>query len=165
MKCTIVIVSYNTKELTRNCLKSILTKKWENEFEVVISDNNSLDGTTELIKKEFPKIKVIKNKENLGFSKGCNIVLKQTKSPFYLLLNSDTIVLDSSLDNLLKFMQENNYHIASCKLLNTDKTLQPNAGDLPTFLPVFKALCIKRADHLGAWLFSTQPELNPSRQN
>lgn len=140
MKCTIVIVSFNTKELIINCLRSILSKKWKNDFDIVVSDNNSTDGSMEQIEKEFPRVRIIKNKENLGFSRGNNVAIEQIKNPFYLLLNSDVLVLDHSLDNLLSFMKDGKYQIVSCKLLNSDKTFQPNAGDLPTLVPVLNWL-------------------------
>lgn len=149
----IIILSFNTKDLTLKCLDSIYSKKWQVDFEVWIVDNGSTDGSVEQIKKKYKEVNIIENPLNLGFTAGNNVGLKKAKAKTYLLLNSDTEVLDDSLDNLYNFAQNNNFGIISAKLLNKDKTLQPNAGNLPfgislfvwisgldDFLPIFKKL-------------------------
>lgn len=136
---TIVILNYNTKDLTLKCLKSIFKRKWNTAFEVWAVDNASTDTSVEEIKKNFPKVKLIASNKNLGFSKGNNLALRKTykKARYSLLLNSDTEVLPRSLDNLIKFAENSGAGIASCKLLNPDGSFQPNGGELPRFLPMF----------------------------
>lgn len=135
MKASIIIVNYNTKQLLNDCLKSIVEKKWKNDFDILVVDNASIDGSVEMIKKEFPKVFFIKSDENLGFTGGNNLALKKVDTDLVILLNSDTEVLKDSLDNLVDFAMQNDYGIVSCKLLNKDKSLQPNAGELPFGMP------------------------------
>lgn len=137
MKLAVVILSFNTKELLQDCLSSIFEKKWQTDFEVWLVDNGSADGSAQMVKKNFPKVKLIESKENLGFTGGNNLALKKAQADYYLLLNSDTVVLDGSIDKLINFADNHDFGILSCKLLNKDKTLQPNAGDLPTLFPTF----------------------------
>ncbi len=138
----VVILSFNTKELTRRCLESIYNNKWESDLQVILVDNASSDSTVEMVKKEFSKVQLIISPENLGFSRGNNLGLEAADAKYYLFLNSDTEVLPGSLDSLLKFAQNSpeDYGIISAKLLNPDKTLQPNAGYLPYFGAMFNWL-------------------------
>lgn len=133
----IIIVNYNTKDLLRRCQKSVLNKKWKHSIEIWVVDNASTDGSPEMIEKEFSKIKLIKSGKNLGFSGGNNLALEKAKAEYYLLLNSDTEVSEGSLDALIDSMKSNAYDAASCKLVNPDGSLQPNAGDLPFGVPLF----------------------------
>lgn len=137
MSCAVIILSYNTKDLLRNCLNSIYEKKWKQKFDIYVVDNASVDGSSAMVKKDFTEVSLIENKENLGFTKGNNQILKSVKADFYLLLNSDTEVFDGSLDNLVEFVNESDYGIASCKLVFRDGVFQSNAGFLPMFFPLF----------------------------
>lgn len=131
MQVSVIILSYNTKEILKNCLESIFNKKWENQFEFWVVDNASSDGSAEMVAKDFPKVNLIKSDKNLGYTGGNNIALKKISSEIVILLNSDTLVLEHSLDELVHLLADGNYAVGSCKLLNYDKTLQPNAGNLP----------------------------------
>lgn len=137
MITTIIIVSFNTKDLLRDCLSSIFSNHWQYKFQVAVMDNASSDGSVEMVKKDFPEVILIQNKSNLGFAGGNNTALRKFKSDLYLLLNSDTLLLDGALDSLIDFMGRTDFDIGSGKLLNKDKSLQPNAGDLPLGLPLF----------------------------
>lgn len=134
---SIIIVSYNSKKLTLDCLKSIYSQKWDLTYETWVVDNNSSDGSVEAIKRKYPKVHLLENKKNLGFGSANNIVLKRSKSKYCLLLNSDTNLLKNSLDNLVKFSNQNSFAITSCKLIYPNGEFQPNAGDLPGFFPTF----------------------------
>ncbi|KKQ67178.1 MAG: glycosyltransferase [Candidatus Daviesbacteria bacterium GW2011_GWA2_38_24] len=127
----VIILNYNTNKLTQDCIRSVLKNTKDIKYEIWVVDNASTDKSVEEIKKNFPEINLIENKENGGFSKGNNLALKKAKVKYYLLLNSDTIVLDNALKNLVDFAKENNFDIVSCKLLNNDKSFQPNVGNLP----------------------------------
>lgn len=137
MDLTVVVLNYNTKELLLSCLRSIFDKSWKRDIKVMVVDNASSDGSCEAVRKTFPKIEVVQSDKNLGFAGGNNLGLKRVRSKYCLLLNSDTEVLDGSLDNLIDFMERMGFGIGSCKLLNKNKSLQPNAGDLPLGLPLF----------------------------
>ncbi len=131
-KVLISVINYRTQELTERCLESIQNKKWKNDFEIKVVDNNSGDGSLEYLKKKFSKIDFIKSPKNLGFAGGHNLVLKDVKADYVLILNSDTEVLANTLDKMVEFMEGNvQIGIASCKVLGFDGKLQPNGGDLP----------------------------------
>lgn len=132
MKVLISIVNYNTRDLTSNCINSILSKKWKNDVEIWLVDNASTDGSFEMIRREFPNVKLIKNSSNTGFGAGHNLVLKENEGDYYLVLNSDCKLEDNVIDEMVKFMEKNSdCGISSCKILGFDGKLQPNSGDLP----------------------------------
>ncbi len=127
----IIIVNYNTCDLTLDCLHSIYSKKWKTDFDVVVVDNNSSDNSASQIEKKFPQVLLIKSKENLGFSNGNNLGIKKVPARNYMLLNSDTKILDEAIDKLMNFLENTNFDIVTCKLVNSDGSFQPNGGGLP----------------------------------
>lgn len=137
MDLTIIILNYNTSNLLRNCLSSIFEKNWSAYLKVWVVDNASTDDSVRMVKKNFPKVKIIQSRKNLGFAGGNNLGLKDVTSKYTLLLNSDTIIRDQALDNLVDFAMRGGYDICSCRLLNQDGTFQPNTGDLPYPLAIF----------------------------
>ncbi len=117
MQLSIIIVSYNTKELLEDCLKSVSIAKAKIDSEVYVVDNNSHDGTVEMVKKDFPWVKLIANGKNLGFSKANNQAIKKAKGDFVLILNPDTRVLPETLTKMLGFMKENpQVGVATCRV-------------------------------------------------
>ena len=138
---TISIINYKTKKLTSDCLESILQKKWQISYDIWLVDNASQDGSIEYFKKKYPKINIIESKKNLGFAGGHNLVLNKAKSKYYLILNSDTKVLDQVLDEMVYFMDQHpQCGISSCKILGFDNKLQPSSGDLPIGMALFNWL-------------------------
>lgn len=104
---SIIIVSYNTKDILRECLSSVfryLPKRIQ--YEVIIVDNASSDGSIEMMKKEFPKITVIENKENVGFSKANNTGVEKAKGKYILFLNSDTKIMHDVFTEMIRFMEK-----------------------------------------------------------
>lgn len=102
---TIVILSYNTKEYLRRCLNS-LAQGDHSRWAVIVADNASTDGSSEMVQQEFSWVKLVQNAENLGFAAGNNVVLKEVKTPYVMLLNSDTEVLPPyTFDPLLKWFE------------------------------------------------------------
>lgn len=129
MNVTIIIVNWNAKELLRQCLRSLYVTACNVAFEVYVVDNNSSDGSTEIVKSEFPQIKLIENKRNEGFARANNKALCHAKGRYVLLLNSDTVVLDRTLDKMLAFMDEHREAgVVGCKLINKDGSLQLSAA-------------------------------------
>lgn len=125
---TITIVSWNTRELTRNCLRSLLTESVKRIAEVHVVDNDSKDGTVEMIRQNFPEVKLFANKENLGFARANNQSWNEANGRYWLLLNSDTIVKPPAIEKLIAFMDANlQAGMATAKLLNFDGTPQPCA--------------------------------------
>jgi N-acetylglucosaminyl-diphospho-decaprenol L-rhamnosyltransferase len=136
IKLSVVILSYNTQDLTLACLKSIASQHQEElgkkELEVVVVDNASTDDSASAISRlQFPasSLKLIQSKENLGFGKGCNFGAKEAQGKYILFLNSDTEILDKGLLRMAKFLEEHKQAaILGGKLENTDGSLQPSAG-------------------------------------
>lgn len=123
MKVSVVILSWNTKPLLRDCLKSIKQKE---VFEIIVVDNNSTDGSQEMVKKEFPKVKLIENKRNLGFAMGNNQGIRVASGDLIMLLNSDTVVEKGAIPQLVAFYQrQKNKNLAfSPLLLSPNGTIQ-----------------------------------------
>jgi GT2 family glycosyltransferase len=125
MTLSIVIVNYNAENLLRGCLESIYTGANGTPFDVWVVDNNSRDNSVRMIKSQFPKVKVIENRSNVGFSKANNMVISQSRSEYVLLLNPDTLVIGDAIDRVVKFMNEHpEVGISGCKVLNKNRTLQ-----------------------------------------
>lgn len=137
-KLSIVIVSYNTKDVLKQCINSIKSIIKSVDYEIVIVDNNSTDDTKKYLKKiKNKKIKTIFNKENLGFAAGNNIGIKKSKSKYILLLNSDTYFKNDFLGKLLTWMENHKKAgIASCALKNKDGSVQGTGGYFPNLLRV-----------------------------
>jgi len=110
MDLSIIIVNYRTYELTKNAIKSVL-ETVKSSYEIFVVDNDSQDGSYEKFKSSFDseianeKLKLIANDSNQGFSSANNIAIKKSKGNFILLLNSDTIVEEGSIDNLLDYIK------------------------------------------------------------
>lgn len=125
MKLSVIIVNYNVKEYLQNLLYSLDKAAAGIQYEVIIVDNASDDGSVELLKDKFPYVKLIVNDKNLGFGKANNIGLALSKGEFILLINPDTIIQEDTLTKLLSFFKLNNQiGLAGCKILNPDGTLQ-----------------------------------------
>lgn len=104
---SIIIVNYNQKKITLECLKS-LEKITYPSFEIIVVDNNSFDRSTQIIRKKYPKIKVIESNENLGYAGGNNLGLKYCSSDYILILNNDTKVEPNFLEPLIEDMVSDN---------------------------------------------------------
>ncbi|MCB2221959.1 MAG: glycosyltransferase family 2 protein [Bacteroidetes bacterium] len=104
MKLSIVIVNYNVKYFLEQCLHSVRKAIEGLEAEVLIVDNNSVDGSVEMLHEKFPEFNTLANDENLGFSKANNLAIKQSKGEFILLLNPDTVVEDDTFRKIIDFM-------------------------------------------------------------
>lgn len=123
---SIIIVSFNTCEVTKQCLNSIYKSNWKDSFEIIIVDNNSYDGSVEMIRETFPNVKVIANKENKLFSIANNQGAAIAKGKYLLLLNSDTIVKENNIQKMIDFFERcpENIICIGPKILNLDGTLQ-----------------------------------------
>ena len=140
---SVIILSFNTKDITGRCLsklqvaKDYCEKRLKNKVQVIVLDNASSDGSTELIKSDYPWVKLIVSKENLGFSKGNNVAMRQSKNPFILLLNSDVYVEEESLYKALAYFRVNlNCDILGARLDYSTGKLQPSCGNLPNPLNI-----------------------------
>ncbi|MCL5435643.1 MAG: glycosyltransferase family 2 protein [Patescibacteria group bacterium] len=126
MDLSVIIVNYNTKELLKRCLLSVFASKTSFSFEVWVSDNGSTDGSIEMVKKEFPQVRLSENGANLGFSKANNIALKQAQGENLLLLNSDTEVRPETLTRSMEYIKEHSeVGVLGCKVLLPNGQLDP----------------------------------------
>lgn len=134
---SVVIVSYNTKDLLRNCLKSIQSGDAGLVSEIIVVDNKSSDGSQQMVAEEFPQVLLIKNSENLGYAKAVNRGISQSRSKYILVLNPDIEVMEGSILNLWRFMETHpDVGIAGAQLLNPDGSIQMSCRTFYTF-PVF----------------------------
>lgn len=114
MQVSIILVSYNTAELTRNCLNSVYEKTKDVDFEIYVVDNNSTDGSAEMLESEFPQVKLIKNTENKGFGAANNIAIKECKGKYVFLLNTDTLLINNAIKILYDFMEKRENSDVGC---------------------------------------------------
>lgn len=132
MELSIIIVNYNTKNLTLSCINSIKSADFTGKYEIIVVDNHSEDGSLEALEK-LKSIKLIKNSDNLGFAKANNIGIKKALGKYILLLNSDTKVKKGSLDRLVSFAKSHDKAgVVGAKLLNKDGSVQPSAFHFPS---------------------------------
>lgn len=106
MKLSVIIVNYNVKYFIEQCLISVNKALQNIDSEVFVVDNNSSDGSIELLKNRFPQIKLIENKENTGFAKANNQAIKLASGEYVLLLNPDTLVEEDTFAKCLDFMDK-----------------------------------------------------------
>lgn len=130
MKVSVVIINFNTKKLTEQCIASVINTT-KCDFEIIVVDNSS--KSEEKYISDSPLVKVI-NSENKGFGHACNIGMKNSSGDFYLMLNSDTIVHDGAIDKCAEYMSSHeNIGALGCKTILADGTLDHNCKrGLPT---------------------------------
>ncbi len=106
-KLSIIIVNYNVKHFLEQCLISVFNACANIQSEIFVVDNNSVDGSCAMVKERFPKVKLLENKKNYGFSYANNQAIKQAKGEYILLLNPDTVVEEDSFEKCIQFMDIN----------------------------------------------------------
>ena len=183
MILSVIIVSYNTSELTLQTIKSCLTEindsnLLKSKTEIIVVDNNSSDASIKTIKQLLSTIHIplslIQNKNNNGFAKANNQGIKKATGKYILLLNSDTIVRPHALERLVKAMDKfeddettaylSSYHgqldrlgILAASLLNPDGSSQPQGGSFPNLISLSShMLLLDDIPIIGKWLPSTQ---------
>lgn len=150
MDLSIIIVSYNTKKLTEDCLNSVMRSLKTAAFtwEIIVIDNVSTDGTKEMLPKKFPEVRTVFNDENVGFGRANNQGIRMAQGSYIFLLNSDTVVVNNAVGKLYSFARQHPHAFVGPKLLNADRTPQTSCG--PFFrLPVVFAALFLHGDRLG----------------
>lgn len=166
MDISILILNYNTKALLEQCLNSIKSNARNIQYEIIVVDNNSSDGSVEYIEQHFSGLTIIANKHNAGFTKANNQAAKLAKGRNLLILNSDTIIHPNSLDALVEYLNASpNVAIVGSKLKNPDGSLQLSCGIYPnlynqflyrTFISrIFPNNPILGVYQYGGWDYST----------
>jgi hypothetical protein len=133
MKLSIVVICWNNLTVIKDCLRSIYEGTHFTEFEVLVTDNGSTDGSVECVRKNFPAARLIENGLNLGFAKGNNSGIRRTTGEYVLILNPDTIVHEGSLDRWINFADRHpNVGAFGCRVQNPDGSYQISARPFPT---------------------------------
>jgi N-acetylglucosaminyl-diphospho-decaprenol L-rhamnosyltransferase len=126
---SVIIVSYNTRDMTCACIESVLTYGQNVDQEVIVLDNVSSDGSADAISSRFPQVELIRSNENHGFGKGNNVAAKQAKGDYLLLLNPDTLLLDNAIEKLLAFAKRRpEAKMWGGRTLRGDRTLDPQSA-------------------------------------
>ncbi len=137
MDVSVVIVSFNVRELLKNCLDSVVKFTKDVDYEIIVVDNGSSDESVELLK-NYKGIKTVFSKDNLGFSKGNNLGIKEAKGKYILLLNPDTLLLENSLKTMFDWMEgHQDIAVSSCQLVDSEQQISSTGGYFPTLSRVF----------------------------
>ncbi|MFC1634161.1 glycosyltransferase family 2 protein, partial [Planctomycetota bacterium] len=132
---SIVIVAWNVRQLLNDCLKSVFDQTKGIRYEVIYVDNASEDDSVEMVRKEFPEVRIIENEKNEGFIKANNQAIEVSRGRYVLLLNSDTVVLDNAIAKTVEFADSHPEAAAvGCRVLNTDRSLQRDCFMYPSLL-------------------------------
>lgn len=133
MKLSIVVICWNDWKVIENCLRSIFESTHKTDYEVIVSDNGSTDGSVEKIRSQFPLVNVVENRANLGFAKGNNAGIRVATGEYVLILNPDTIIHDGSLDRWVEWAAQHPEAGAfGCRVHNPDGSYQESARPFPT---------------------------------
>lgn len=130
MDISVIIVNWNTRGFLQECLESLATAK--HSLEVVVVDNNSSDGSPEMVREKFPNVKLLCNSINAGFAKGNNQAIKASTGRYVCLINSDARILPGCLDALATYLDTNpEVGMVGPRVLNSDMTLQSTCRRFP----------------------------------
>jgi N-acetylglucosaminyl-diphospho-decaprenol L-rhamnosyltransferase len=168
---SILIVTYRCRDAARACLES-LAGSGEEAHEIVLLDNASGDGTVEMVRSEFPEVRLIASDENLGFALGCNRAAEEARGEYVLLLNPDTVVHEGAVENLLEFARAHPEHgLYGGRTLDPDGSVNPGScWGAPTLWSLFcfatlLSSAFKRTrffdpESLGSWKRDTVREVD-----
>lgn len=135
---SVILVSYNSINTTRKALDCLYSSSQYPDMKVVMVDNASTDQSADIIRREYPAIHLVENRENVGFGRANNQALAHIDSKYVLLLNTDAFVEPDSIEKTLKFMDENpGCGILGVRLVGRDGTLQPSCRYFPTPWKIF----------------------------
>ncbi len=138
IELTISIVNTNNKKLLESCLESIYKNTRIANYEIIVVDNYSTDDSIGMIRKYYPKVKVILNDSRRGYGYSHNRAFAISKGNYFLILNEDMIIKEKSIDKMLEIIIQNKgIGALGCKLLNPDETLQHSCSNFPTLLQAF----------------------------
>jgi GT2 family glycosyltransferase len=125
---SVIIVNYNVREFLEQALASVQRASAGLSVEVLVVDNNSVDGSVAMVQERFPEVSVLVNDENIGFGRANNQAIRQARGRYLLILNPDTIVQEDTLSTLVRFMDEHpEAGAVGCQILNPDGTFAPES--------------------------------------
>lgn len=151
MTLSVVIICWNDRKLILECLESIFRETKATEFEVVVSDNGSTDGSVAAVREAFPGVRVVENGANLGFARGNNAGIAAAAGKYVLILNPDTLIHDRALDKWVAYAKQHPEAGAfGCRVLNRDGSYQHPAQPFPTVWRfLLAAVGLRFLTHLG----------------
>jgi GT2 family glycosyltransferase len=148
---TIIIISYNTRQMTLDCLESVFSAK--KTYRVIVVDNNSHDGSARAIRESYPQVEVITNSVNRGFAAANNQALRDTTSKYVLLLNSDTKIIGSVIQDSMHYLELNpKVGAMGCRVLNPDGTPQMTCNRFPGLVQLTQLVLGFTNGSAPAWL-------------
>lgn len=151
MDLSIIILNWKVRDLLHKCLTSIFKYTSGLTFEVYVVDNDSGDGSVEMVRQEFPTVKLIVNDKNLGFAAGNNQALRQAGGDWLLLLNPDTELFNNALAEMVNVMKDRpGVAVLGPKLLNSDRSIQASVRRFPSLNS--QIIIMLKLHHLLAWL-------------
>jgi GT2 family glycosyltransferase len=152
---SVVIVSFNTRDLTRECLESLYAEFARGvKGDVIVVDNASRDGSAAMIEREFPEVKLITSQVNLGFGNANNLGFPHCSGRYVVLLNTDAFIAPDALSRAVKHMEESpRAGLGGARLISRDATDQPSARSFPTPLLEFFTFSGLSAHYPGSRLF------------
>ncbi len=132
---SIIIVSFNTREILRECLQSVLRESTNLSVEILVVDNHSSDGSADMVEKDFPQVVLLRSSVNLGFGAANNLALQQARGKYYVLLNSDAFFQPGALEVSIRHMDETpGCGIGGGRLIGRDGSWQPSSRSFHTIL-------------------------------
>ncbi len=132
MRLSIIIVSWNTRDLLADCLDSVYAYPPNGRFEVIVVDNASSDGSPAMAQAQFPQVRLIAKEENIGFALGNNEAIPLCAGEYILLLNPDTVVKPDALESLVQYLERHaDVGAVGSRLLNPDGSLQTSCYPAP----------------------------------
>jgi GT2 family glycosyltransferase len=138
MKISVIVVSFNTREILRNCLLSLNNASEKLDVEIIVVDNNSHDGSADMVESDFSNCTLLRSSSNLGFAAANNWGFKIAKGEFILLLNPDAIIAPGSLERSIEYMNQNpKLGMGGGRLIDKFGNWQPSARQFPSLLNEF----------------------------
>ncbi|GEP50562.1 glycosyl transferase family 2 [Flavobacterium noncentrifugens] len=164
MKLSVIILNYNVRNFLELCVLSVQSALLNIDAEIIVIDNNSPDDSCDMMKKRFPNVRLIENKENSGFPKGNNIGVAEAKGEYICILNPDTVVAEDTFDKVLAFAdKQKKLGIVGCKLIDGAGNFLPESKrGIPTPFTAFTKVTglYKLSDVFGKYYAS---HLNPNQ--
>lgn len=142
MKLSVIILNYNVRYFLELCIKSVQAAITEIDAEIIVIDNNSSDDSCAMVKELFPNVRLLENKDNVGFSRANNQGVAIAKGGYVCILNPDTVVAEDTFYQLINFSDSTkNVGIVSCKLIDgAGRFLPESKRNVPTRLVAIKKL-------------------------
>ena len=135
---SIIIVSFNTSQLLKECLQTLAQEAGDIRYETIIIDNASQDGSAEMVAQEFPQVKLIRSSVNLGFAAANNLGFAQARGDYVVLLNSDAFLKPQALPRAVAYMRADpTIGAGGARLIGSDGSWQPSARQFPSILNHF----------------------------